>query len=164
MHEYEPSDEENISPYISMTLTIDASQLQDIIRFYHSLTGHYVTDRTLNDNNFDNPFFFNTKLMKHVNNFTSTYYSREKFLWEEITDCHNNINVSRRMIIRKLKFKPLSIALRIYNVSTELAIIRANYFCYTYNELMYILYVVNMYNKDSDWILVSYLETKCHRD
>lgn len=77
----------------------------------------------------------------------------------EITNCHNNFTVSRREIIRKLRFKPLPTAVGFARASPVLPIIRANYFCYTFNELMYTLYVTDMYGRDSDLILASYLET-----
>lgn len=171
MYEYESSeDEEYISPIISITLAMDASQSQDIVRmmspiipltltmdasqlrgivnFYHKLTDHYTSHHNLNTR--DDPFIFYPKLMDQVNNFTSTNHARKHLSWEETTNCRNNFAVSRYKITRKLKFKPLSIALGIYTVSSELPIIRANYFFYTYNELNYILYVADTYDRDSD--------------
>ena len=149
---------EKDSPIISLTKTMETEQLRGLGEFYNALTKRYTLNHELNKHN--DSFFINNRIMNHVNNFTSTNYAHENLLWEESTNCSRNFTVTRNTVTRKLRFKPLLLASGSYMVSTELPIIRANYFCYTYSELLYILYVANLFSGNSSLILASYLETK----
>jgi len=42
-------------------------------------------------------------------------------------------------IIRKIKYRPIFVELNIDNTALEFDVIRANLFCYTYEEMFYIL-------------------------
>jgi len=98
--------------------------------------------------------------MEQVTNFISTNYAHENLLWDERTNCHNNYTGTNRKILRKLRFNPLSIAMGIARTTSVLPIVRANYFCYTFKELNYILNVASIHKKDMELILSLYLETK----
>jgi len=111
-------------------LTLDAYQLQDIICFYLKTTKSFIYHYNLN--NHEDSFIFDTNLMEQVNNFISTNYAHENLLWDESTKCHNNFIVVNRKIIRKLKFNLHSIAIGIARTTSILPIVRANYFCYTF--------------------------------
>ena len=138
---------EKKSPVLTLTMTMGIQGLRALGENYQALTERYTKNRNFSNKHKDT-FLIPNLTMNRVKNFTSTNYARENSLWEKSTNCSKNFTVTRYKVIRNLRFKPLELAVGYLNLrypydmeTTELPIIRANYFCYTYSELLYILYV-----------------------
>jgi len=86
--------------------------------------------------------------MTSLQRYSSKIKTHFKEDWTVKTRCNNNrLNVGG-IISRKIKFKPLFVSLGLHKTSHEFDVIRSNYFCYTYEEINYILKFGDIYEKE----------------
>lgn len=100
--------------------------------------------------------FFKADIMTSLQKYLSEMKSHFKVDWTVKTRCNNNrLNVGG-IISRKIKFKPLFISIGLLKTFSEFDLIRSNYFCYTYEEMNYILEFGDIYaeeNRENNMIL-----------
>jgi len=115
-------------------------------------------------NYYADKIIFKSDIMTRFYIYTSIKLGQEKIHWVEGTGCMENYTTWNDRIIRKIKYNPILIDLRISNTVCEFDVIRANYFCYTYVEMVYILHfgynMAIILNKEKDYIFTSYLNVE----
>lgn len=100
------------------------------------------------------------------NKYTSIKLAQEKINWSEGTECMENYTIWSDRIIRKIKYNPILIDLRIWisNTVFEFDVIGANYLCHAYDEMVYIsnfsYNITNILNWEIKYIFSSYLNVE----
>jgi len=83
--------------------------------------------------------------------------------WTVKTKClFYRLELLNNIILRKIKYKPLLVDSGLDDGAIEFDVIKANYFCYTYPEMYYILkfgYTSAELNKDKNFICSNYFES-----
>ncbi|CAI6374884.1 unnamed protein product [Macrosiphum euphorbiae] len=115
-------------------------------------------------NYYADKIIFKSDIMTWFYIYTSINLEQEKIHWVEGTGCMENYTTRNDRIIRKIKYNPILIDLRISNTICEFDLIRTNYFCDTYVEMAYILHfgynMMTILNEEKDYIFTSYLNVE----
>ncbi|XP_025198862.1 uncharacterized protein LOC112597138 [Melanaphis sacchari] len=103
---------------------------------------------------------FNTVVMMHFDRYTSENNMHSKIDWKVKLNWFNNRVDSGSSIMRRIKYRPLIVDLKLTNIPSEYEFIRANFFCYTYDEMCYILkfnYIFGHFASERNIIFSNYI-------
>ncbi|CAI6358432.1 unnamed protein product [Macrosiphum euphorbiae] len=149
------------SETFSPVFTTSNYELGETFLFLNNLLDGFLWEYV---NYYADKIIFKSDIMTWFYIYTSINLEQEKIHWVEGTGCTENYTTRNDRIIRKIKYNPILIDLRISNTVCEFDVIRANYFCYTYVEMVYILNfgynIPAILNKEEDYIFTSYLNVE----